>query len=331
MTIKNQTIRMSLLVLGLLSAIGVIAPGALGAPPVNVTRPTITGTPREGQTLTATNGTWENSPTAFQYQWQRCNADGAGCVAIANATKKTYLLTSADVGRTMRVRVLAVNADGAAAARSNPTERVTTSGAQAPQNTSRPTISGVARVGEELTVDPGSWSGAPDSFAYQWQRCDVDGASCFDVGGATGKTYGVRLADLGYRLRVVVKATSASGSGTATSGFTAIVAPTTPVTNKRPTLTIVSVRFLGARVYARFRICDDSPGNLTIIETDARPGRPSFTRRFATLVPPRPCGVYTRNWLPAQRFRGHGRYTITLSARDKSGLTSLPARRSFSR
>jgi hypothetical protein len=84
-------------------------------------------------------------------------------------------------------------------------------------------------------------------------------------------------------------------------------------------------------VYARFRICDDSPGNLTIIETDARPGRPSFTRRFATLVPPRPCGVYTRNWLPAQRFRGHGRYTITLSARDKSGLTSLPARRSFSR
>jgi hypothetical protein len=50
--------------------------------------------------------------------------------------------------------------------------------------------------------------------------------SCVDVSGATGKTYGVRLADLGYRLRVAVRATNARGSGTATSGLTTIVAPT---------------------------------------------------------------------------------------------------------
>ena len=31
------------------------------------------------------------------------------------------------------------------------------------------------------------------------------------------------------------------------------------------------------------------------------------------------------------RFRGHGTYTVTLKARDKSGLTSLPAKRTFSR
>src|SRR2546430_3920232 len=55
----------------------------------------------------------------------------------------------------------------------------------------------------------------------------------------------------------------------------------------------------------------------------------SYTRRFATLVPPAPCAVYTRHWTPAPRFRGPGRFTITLRARDKSGLTSLPARRSF--
>ena len=48
-------------------------------------------------------------------------------------------------------------------------------------------------------------------------------------------------------------------------------------------------------------------------------------------MPPRPCGVYTRHWLPALRFRGPGRYTVTLRARDKSGLTSLPARRTFNR
>jgi len=34
--------------------------------------------------------------------------------------------------------------------------------------------------------------------------------------------------------------------------------------------------------------------------------------------------------LPVTRFRGPGRYTLTLRATDKSGLTSLPARRTFS-
>jgi hypothetical protein len=326
----RKTIRQLVLVAGLLSAGAVIAPSAAAAPPVNTTLPTISGTPRVGQTLTASNGTWTNSPTAYQYQWQRCRADGAGCVAVAGATEKTYVLVAADAGRTMRVRVLAVNADGATGARSAPTPRIAPTGG-APRNTSPPTISGSARVGEELTASPGTWSGAPASFAYQWQRCDIDAVSCFDVGGATGRTYGVRLADLGFRLRVAVRATSPNGSATATSAPTAVVAPTTPITNRRPTLSIISIRFLGARVYARIRICDDTPRNLAIIQTDSRPGRASYTRRFSSRIPPRPCGAYTRSWVPVSRFRGPGRYTITLRAQDTSGLTSAPARRSFSR
>jgi len=151
------------------------------------------------------------------------------------------------------------------------------------------------------------------------------------VTGATAKTYPVRLVDLGFRLRVAVTARNARGSATATSGITAIVVPAVTITNRRPTIAIVSVRFTGARIYARFRICDDSPRNVTILATDSRPRVASFTRRFTTLVPPRPCGVYTRNWLPAVRFRGPGRYTVTLRARDTSGLTSLPARRTFTR
>jgi hypothetical protein len=182
-----------------------------------------------------------------------------------------------------------------------------------------------------LTAEDGAWTANPTSFAYQWHRCDADVATCTNVVGATGKTYGVRLADLGYRLRVAVTARNARGSATANSAITALVAPTATITNRRPTIAIISVRFSGARVYARFRICDDSRKNVTILATDSRPGRVPQTRRFTTLVPPRPCGVYTRNWLPAARFRGPGRYTVTLRARDTSGLTSLPARRSFSR
>jgi hypothetical protein len=223
-----------------------------------------------------------------------------------------------------------VNADGSTNARSEQTDVV---GPNAPPltNTSRPTITGEARVGQELTASEGGWSGNPTSFNFQWQRCDVDSFTCADVVGATGRTYGVRLADLGFRLRASVTAHADTRTGTATSSTTAIVAPTAPITNARPTLRIISIRFTGARVYARFRVCDDTPRNLAILVGESRPGVRSATRRFATRVPPRPCGAYTRTWLPAPRFRGPGRYTITLRARDVSGRTSLPARRTFRR
>ena len=323
------------LLVGLSAAAAVtvgVAHAATTVAPVNTAPPTITGTPQVGQTLTAGNGTWSNTPTSFAYQWLRCNAGGNSCVSVANGTQKTYTLVGADATHTMRVRVTATNTDGSASAQSDQTAVVApATSSAAPKNTSAPTIAGTPKVGEELTADEGTWTGNPTGYAYQWQRCDADVAACTSVVGANGKTYGVRLLDLGYRLRVAVTARNAKGSATASSAITAIVAPTVTITNKRPTLVIVSVRFSGATVYARFRICDDSFKNVTILATDSRPGVASQTRRFATLVPPRPCGVYTRHWLPATRFRGHGRYTVTLRATDKSGLTSLPAKRTFSR
>jgi hypothetical protein len=305
------------------------ATAATQAVPVNIEPPTITGTARVGEVLTARNGTWDNSPTEFQYRWLRCNASGFDCILLAS-DGQTYRLAQADVGHRMRVRVRAINADGGTNARSEPSDIVQSNAAPL-TNTGRPTITGVARVGEELTATEGTWTGNPTSFAFQWQRCDIDAITCLDVIGATGRTYGVRLADLGFRLRVQVTARKDGRSGTATSAPTAVVQPTTPITNKRPTLRILGVKFLGARIYVRFRVCDDQPRNLAILVRETRPGVRPAVRRFATRVPPRPCGAYTRNWLPAQRFRGPGRYTITLRARDVSGLTSFPVRRTFRR
>ena len=300
------------------------------AAPVNTAPPAISGTPTVGQTLTASDGTWSNAPTSFAYQWLRCNGGGNSCVDAANGMQKTYTLVGTDAGHTVRVRVTATNADGSSSAQSAQTAAIAAAtSSAAPKNTSLPTVSGTPKVGQTLTAAPGSWSGNPTSFAYQWQRCDADVAACSNLLGATSTTYAVPLADLGYRLRVVVTAKNAKGSTSATSAITTIVAPTTPITNHRPSVRIIGVEFTGSTVYAHFRICDDSFKNLAIRETDSRPGKLSYTRRFATLVPPRPCGVYTRHWLPVARFRGPGRYTVTLRATDKSGLTSLPARRTF--
>jgi hypothetical protein len=86
---------------------------SLGTAPASTAAPTISGTPKEGQTLTASNGTWSGTtPMTFTYQWQRCDANGANCADIANATSSTYTLTSADVGNTVRVSVKATNAAG---------------------------------------------------------------------------------------------------------------------------------------------------------------------------------------------------------------------------
>ena len=307
---------------------------AIKAAPVNTAPPTVTGTPQVGQTLTASNGTWSNSPTAYSYQWLRCNTSGGSCVSVANGAQKTYTLVSADAGHQMRVRVTASNADGNASAESDPTATVTArSGtAGAPRATDRPIVSGTPEQGEVLTTDDGSWTGNPTSFAYQWQRCEADNiVSCANIPSATSKTYTLSAIDVGYRVRSRVTAKNASGSGVANPPTTAVIRPTVvPAPNGKPTLRILTVRVLGHTVYVRFRACDDSNKNLSIKQTTSRVGVQSYSRSFSTLSPPAPCGVYTRHWLLVPRFRGH-RVTITLVARDKSGATSAPARRTLAR
>ena len=59
---------------------------------------TISGTPTEDQTLTASNTLGDaDGLGVVSYQWQRDGVD------IAGATNSTYTLTDADVGRTLTV------------------------------------------------------------------------------------------------------------------------------------------------------------------------------------------------------------------------------------
>ena len=80
------------------------------APPQNTSLPTITGSPVLGQTLTATTGTWTNSPTTYSYAWQSCDSRSVCSPVGANAS--TYQLVSSDVGHTIKVTVGARNSAG---------------------------------------------------------------------------------------------------------------------------------------------------------------------------------------------------------------------------
>jgi hypothetical protein len=107
---------------------------------------------------------------------------------------------------------------------------------------------------------------------------------------------------------------SAAGAATTT------VSTTTVRRNHPPTISFLSLKRVGIRVYARFRTCDDAAKAITVIERDTKAGKPAYTRRFT--VAGLPCGTHARNWILAPRFRGHGRYTATLRAVDKSGASS---------
>src|SRR5438132_5165393 len=159
-----------------------------------------------------------------------------------------------------------------------------------PKATGQPRVAGTPIEGTRLTARNGPWSGTtPFSFAYRWLRCDtsgggVNGVNCSAISGATGKTYLLRGADVGHRLRVRVTATNAEGSATAVSNATEVVqaaATAGPPRNTAPptisgtpqvgqTLTANAGSWVGAQPFTfsyRWRRCDRTGGSCSDISS----------------------------------------------------------------
>ncbi len=132
--------------------------------PANTAPPNVSGSAVEGQTLTASSGTWSGNPTSYAYQWQDCGVSGGGCSNLSGATASSHTLDAAEVGKTVRVVVTATNADGSTSA---------TSATAGPVASQPPTASFTYSPSSPVTGKPVTFNGTSSTCSdgpctYEW-------------------------------------------------------------------------------------------------------------------------------------------------------------------
>lgn len=182
-------------------------------PPAPQALPSISGTAAIGNTLSAAPGSWAGrQPIDYSYQWQRCSV--SDCVNISGATGGSYLVAPADGGYRLRVQVTASNIDGSDTVDSATSDIIAT---LVPTNETAPSIIGGVDDGDKLSADPGQWIGQGTiSYQYSWQRCSASG-DCSPVG--SGPEYDVTDGDVGFYIKLVVRASNDNGASTAESAL----------------------------------------------------------------------------------------------------------------
>ena len=189
--------------------------------------PTISGTAQVDETLTADISGIADADglTSVSYSYQWIANDASTDTDISGQTGSTYTLVSADVGKTIKVRVTFSDDRGH---EENLVSAATTAVQPRPNSpaTGAPTISGTAQVGETLTADV---SGIVDadgltsvSYSYQWISNDASADT--DIRGATSSAYTLSDDDEGKTIKLRVGFTDdANNSETLTSEATATV------------------------------------------------------------------------------------------------------------
>jgi len=181
------------------------------------TIPQISGSAQVGEQLTAQTGLWVIGNISqytgdYKVQWLRGNKP------IPGATNRTYTVTPGDTGANIRVRVIPIRY-------SFPNDVQTITGLYALAEVSPPTgqvpllpggswstvpsVSGAARVGQPLTVNPGVSALSGSTFGYSWVR--TTGAGTVIVSRAA--SYKPVAADLAATLSVRVQLSKPGYSG----------------------------------------------------------------------------------------------------------------------
>ena len=178
--------------------------------PGNTAVPSISGTPRDGETLTADPGEWNGTgPFDYTYQWQRC--DTSGCTDIDSATDPAYELTDADVGFTIRVAVTTTGPGGTETKTSEAFGPVVPA---VPVNTGAPSISGTPHDGETLASNPGTWEGTGPLDHRVSVAALRRAPSATKSAARPDETYEIGEGDMGYE--IVLRVTVSNGGGSTT-------------------------------------------------------------------------------------------------------------------
>lgn len=161
---------------------------------LNVTPPSVSGTAKVGTRLSANPGAWNPAPDGYTYQWLKNG------VPIPGAIAPSYVVGAGQVGTGISVRVGALKSGYPVAYATSPR-----TGAVAPGTiavTTKPKLTGKAKVGKQLTLKPGAYNPAA-KLTFSWF---VDGKK---VKGAKGKTFKLKAGMVGKKITAEVKATLA--------------------------------------------------------------------------------------------------------------------------
>jgi hypothetical protein len=204
-----------------------------GSGPIATSRPTVTGTLREGAKLTAKPGSWTGHGTiTYAYQWSRCDANGAHCSSIHGATRGTYAEVRGDVGHTLALTVRASDATGTAAGYASLAGLVAAQHARIAPS-AQPALGGEAIVGKTLTVAMPVWTAKASAPSYRWLRCNTNARACAAIAAAHTDTYTVAAADAG---RILVAVVSASKQSVLSSASPVVRVAPGPVAVSPPTI-----------------------------------------------------------------------------------------------
>jgi len=199
---------------------------------------TVTGLSDEGNALVGrslgvTTSGITPTATSFTYQWVRY-ADSVATV-IPKATKSTYLVTAADIGKTIAVRVTAKKAGYTTTTFESDQSNTTITAVPLLTDSSAVSLPATAFVGTRITANPGKWDLAGLTYTYTWWINDRA------IAGVTGNTYTPLPQDVGEELSYSVVASKVGFGGSVSQGslnHVTVQRAAAPVASKAPTFTV---------------------------------------------------------------------------------------------
>jgi hypothetical protein len=267
--------------------------------------PTIAGTAKVGQVLTASPGTWSNSPASFGNQWQRStngttwtNASGSG------ATTSSYTIAAADAGSYLRVSVTATNAGGSGTASSGPTAATV-----AANDTTAPTVSMTApRAGSSISGSTTLTASASDNVGVTRVEFSVDGTLiATDTTSPYTTTWNPATVALGTHT-ITARAYDLAGNSTTSAAVSIKVTDSTV-----PTVSIASPANGSS-------VTHSSTVSIAATASDNRAVSKVLFYVNNVLKCTDTTASYTCSWaVPSQRG---ARYTVTVRAYDSSNNTT---------